>query len=198
MWSGLIKDFYVERWKKYFEHPENNQSFNAAQWEENWINSANAIKTTKIDDPVTLIKETFQSIAELNKKYKNQKKSVNKIKIGKWAFTDNSLKSLRLDITKYITGLDKFAICFEETAKYLLPGISKFYIYENQEILGNVKESGRGFFYVDFLEYKPGADYGIEVIFDQEEAHGSCGCISIQYGIDKKTKKYVKEINFKK
>ncbi|HBG26890.1 MAG: hypothetical protein A2Y10_11340 [Planctomycetes bacterium GWF2_41_51] len=181
LWGGLISSFYVERWKSFFDAIDKNEEFDVSSWEEKWINSAKPVKTLLIKDLTAEIRIVYESIEKLRKINQDQKQNVTKIKIGKWAFTDNSLKSLKLDITKYISGIDKFSICFEETAKFLLPQIAKFSLYENQELLQNINETGNGVFCVD-LESKPGANYGIEVYFDNDEAHGSCGSISIQYG----------------
>jgi alpha-N-acetylglucosaminidase len=189
MWSGLISSFYVERLKEYFASIDRKEYFDVAAWEEKWINSKTQPKKISIDDANVLIKETFALIEKMNNKCNSQKSEIAEIKIGKWAFNSNSLKSLKLDITQYISGLQKFNICFEETAKYLLPRISKFCLYENQQLILNVKENGKGLFFIE-LESKPGADYAIEVFFDDDEAHGSCGSISIQYGAaEKKLKK---------
>jgi alpha-N-acetylglucosaminidase len=188
MWSGLIDGFYAERFREYFKCMHNGKKYDVCAWEENWINSKNTAKPVKIDDVAAYIKQTYAMAETLHRELANQKQQINKIKIGTWEFGDNALKSLNLDITKYITGIHKFNIHFEETAKYLLPKISKFYLYENQEILGNIQETGKGIFFVE-LDFKPGADYGIEVVFDNDEAHGSCGSISIEYEIKENNKK---------
>jgi alpha-N-acetylglucosaminidase len=196
MWGGLISGFYVERLKSFFESMDNNEAFDASAWEENWVNSTIPIKPIFIDDVPAYIKETYALIEKLHKKSNDQNQNINKVKIGKWAFTDNALKSLKLDITRYIPGISKFIICFEETAKYLLPKISKFYLYENQDLLLDVRETGKGFFCIN-LDHKPGADYGIEVVFDNDEAHGSCGSILIQYGVDIEKQKKINVKNCK-
>ena len=37
IWSGLVKDYYLERWKLYFESRESGKSSDLAKWEVNWV-----------------------------------------------------------------------------------------------------------------------------------------------------------------
>lgn len=37
IWSGLVKDYYLERWKRYFEAREKGQSIDLGKWEVNWV-----------------------------------------------------------------------------------------------------------------------------------------------------------------
>jgi alpha-N-acetylglucosaminidase len=37
IWSGLVKDYYLERWKRYFDARESGKSVDLAAWEVAWV-----------------------------------------------------------------------------------------------------------------------------------------------------------------
>lgn len=39
VWSGLIRDYYLPRWKHYFASRKTGESFDFAAWEKNWVES---------------------------------------------------------------------------------------------------------------------------------------------------------------
>lgn len=58
-WSGLIRDYYIPRWQKYYEAQRDNNEFNIKQWEEEWINSNKISKTEPYENPVGKAIELF-------------------------------------------------------------------------------------------------------------------------------------------
>lgn len=51
-WSGLIRDYYIPRYKLYYESKKNSIPFDLKSWEENWINSNDISKIQPFKDPV--------------------------------------------------------------------------------------------------------------------------------------------------
>lgn len=55
IWSGLIRDYYLPRWKHYFKQKENHKNFDFANWERNWVeNSTGLSQTNKVADKLSL------------------------------------------------------------------------------------------------------------------------------------------------
>lgn len=53
IWSGLIRDYYVPRWKHYFESKRSGQPFDLAAWERNWVEKKNGLSTVEPLSDVT-------------------------------------------------------------------------------------------------------------------------------------------------
>ncbi len=51
-WSGLLRDYYIPRWKLYYEAEKNSQEFDLLYWEENWINSNDISEIDEFKDPL--------------------------------------------------------------------------------------------------------------------------------------------------
>ncbi len=51
-WSGLIRDYYIPRWKLYYEAKWNNLPFDLLKWEEQWIQSTKLSKIKPFDNPI--------------------------------------------------------------------------------------------------------------------------------------------------
>jgi alpha-N-acetylglucosaminidase len=51
-WSGLVSDYYAQRWKKYYEAKKKKQDFNLVKWEQKWVNTPWMSKTVPYDHPV--------------------------------------------------------------------------------------------------------------------------------------------------
>ncbi len=51
-WSGLIRDYYVPRWKLYYQSKWNNSKFDLLKWEEQWIQSTKTSEVTPFENPV--------------------------------------------------------------------------------------------------------------------------------------------------
>lgn len=51
-WSGLIADYYIPRWKLFYEAKKEKKEFDLPAWEENWINTPWKSSTKPFDNPV--------------------------------------------------------------------------------------------------------------------------------------------------
>ena len=51
-WSGLIADYYIPRWKLFYEAKKENKDFDLPIWEENWINTPWKSSTKPFDNAV--------------------------------------------------------------------------------------------------------------------------------------------------
>jgi len=58
-WSGLIRDYYIPRWKLYYESKKNSVPFDLKSWEENWINSSGISKIQPFENPVEMASALF-------------------------------------------------------------------------------------------------------------------------------------------
>jgi len=63
-WSGLIRDYYIHRWKLYYDAKRKGEKFDMLQWEEDWINSGKITDVAPYDDPL-------EEAVKLFKEYKN-------------------------------------------------------------------------------------------------------------------------------
>lgn len=52
VWSGLIRDYYLPRWKHYFASRKTGESFDFAAWEKNWVGSEGCSSQTPPTDVV--------------------------------------------------------------------------------------------------------------------------------------------------
>ena len=59
-WSGLIRDYYLPRWKFYFEAEKNGQDFDIEVWEEDWINASGVSAIAPFEDPVAAAVQLFE------------------------------------------------------------------------------------------------------------------------------------------
>lgn len=60
LWSGLVKDFYLERWQFYFDELKKGKSNNEilpalVKWEEEWTEKKDVITQNEINDPLETI-----------------------------------------------------------------------------------------------------------------------------------------------
>jgi alpha-N-acetylglucosaminidase len=64
MWSGLIRDFYLERMARYFEGLRTGKAFDRAAWEEQWVRGSGISKIEPFNDPlaaaVNLVKKASE------------------------------------------------------------------------------------------------------------------------------------------
>ncbi len=56
IWSGLVKDYYLQRWKHYYDAIDRNETFDFATWEREWVVNYKPTKPTVNADVVTLAK----------------------------------------------------------------------------------------------------------------------------------------------
>ncbi len=68
-WSGLIRDYYIPRWKLYYEAKRNNNvQFDLLNWEEKWINQSDEIsKVEPFDKPINAIIQLFKKFKTVEK-----------------------------------------------------------------------------------------------------------------------------------
>lgn len=53
IWSGLVRDYYLPRWRKWFSAIENGEEFDIAQWEEDWVRHSSGTSAVEpFEDPV--------------------------------------------------------------------------------------------------------------------------------------------------
>lgn len=70
IWSGLIRDYYLPRWKYYFSQKRTGEKFDFCKWEDNWVKKVKGFTPIeKVDDiinsSISLIKDA-SSIHEKN------------------------------------------------------------------------------------------------------------------------------------
>lgn len=58
-WSGLIRDYYLSRWRLYYEAKRNNKAFDMGRWEENWIQAARLSHAAPFPNPVKAAHNLF-------------------------------------------------------------------------------------------------------------------------------------------
>ena len=52
IWSGLLRDYYLPRWKHYFEAKRTGKSFDMAQWERDWVEKKHGLSEAHPYDDV--------------------------------------------------------------------------------------------------------------------------------------------------
>ncbi len=64
-WSGLIKDYYLQRWKRFADSLEYGTPYNIYQWEEKWITTPiKHFDDEKLNDPIGYAKELVEEAKE--------------------------------------------------------------------------------------------------------------------------------------
>ena len=58
-WSGLIRDYYIPRWRLYYDAKKNSTSFDIKRWEEEWINSTEISTIEPFKNPVEMASKLF-------------------------------------------------------------------------------------------------------------------------------------------
>ncbi len=54
IWSGLIRDYYLPRWQKYFAAKKSGEKFDFAKWELNWVENSKGV--SKQEAPQDIVK----------------------------------------------------------------------------------------------------------------------------------------------
>lgn len=57
VWSGLVKDYYLPRWKKYHDAKKSEQDFDIRSFEEEWILTPYIYRKDTFDDPISEAKK---------------------------------------------------------------------------------------------------------------------------------------------
>jgi len=68
-WSGLIGDYYAQRWKFYYNAPEKTRDKDLLEWEENWIKTPWISKSVAFENPMqnlVLLFEKYNSELKVN------------------------------------------------------------------------------------------------------------------------------------
>lgn len=56
IWSGLVKDYYLQRWKHYYDAVDRHETFDFTQWEREWVENYKPAKPAANTDVVKLAK----------------------------------------------------------------------------------------------------------------------------------------------
>ncbi len=68
-WGGLIKDYYLQRWKRFADSLETGTNYNIYSWEEKWITTpVKGLSNKKLNDSIEYAKQLIsKSIKDCNK-----------------------------------------------------------------------------------------------------------------------------------
>jgi alpha-N-acetylglucosaminidase len=70
LWSGLVRDYYANRWKLFYEHIDDVKPFDLQQWEEQWITApGNLSLEDRFTDPFAGYKQIIAKIDLLDSLY---------------------------------------------------------------------------------------------------------------------------------
>ena len=59
-WSGLLRDYYIPRWKEYYKAKEESVVFDLLAWEEAWIHSTEISEIEPFDNPIEMAVKLFK------------------------------------------------------------------------------------------------------------------------------------------
>lgn len=68
VWSGLIRDFYIPRWEKFFEAKRNGTSFDFRTWDESWHAGKEISPVEPFDDPLEAALRLVEGAADITEK----------------------------------------------------------------------------------------------------------------------------------
>lgn len=96
IWSGLIKNYYLQRWQHYYASRLSGKPFNMATWERNWVEN-NQDATSKIApfDVVSFAKTKINQTKDISN---NNLKLNRKNMIGVWNVSDGKSKEIAWNI----------------------------------------------------------------------------------------------------
>ncbi len=63
-WSGLIRDYYIPRWRLFYGAKEKSMPFNLFEWEEKWIHSSEISNILPFENPVESADALFNEISK--------------------------------------------------------------------------------------------------------------------------------------
>ena len=58
-WSGLLRDYYIPRWKEYYKAKKDGIPFDILAWEETWIHATEISKIEPFDNPIEMAVKLF-------------------------------------------------------------------------------------------------------------------------------------------
>ena len=85
IWSGLIRDYYLQRWKHYFEQKKTGQKFDFAAWEANWVSTRGL---SKVETPSDLENEALSLLKEASSITSLKTQSTEKNIVASWEVSD--------------------------------------------------------------------------------------------------------------
>lgn len=99
VWSGLIRDYYLPRWKHYFASRRGNKEFDFASWEKNWVESEGCSSVTPPGDVINLARSLVDYTAFITPALLPDSK---KDQLGSWSIEaqDSEILSYRLSADK--------------------------------------------------------------------------------------------------
>lgn len=83
LWSGLIRDYYVGRWRTFFAGLRGDATADVRAFEEQWINANETSKVTMADDPIAEAQKLFAAVDGWERKELQQEHAGDCI--GHWA-----------------------------------------------------------------------------------------------------------------
>ena len=103
IWSGLIRDYYLPRWKHYFEQKRSGKDFDFAKWEDQWVVQQKGLSPAKpvnnsFDAAIQLVK-TAQTTSTMNNSQDvigtwQIAAGLNKQATMEWSLSYNDLKNI--------------------------------------------------------------------------------------------------------
>lgn len=67
IWSGLIRDYYLPRWKHYFAQQKNKTDFNLPQWERQWVEQTGGLSAVEpYKDQIEACKQVWKLARSIN------------------------------------------------------------------------------------------------------------------------------------
>ena len=86
IWSGLIRDYYLPRWKHYFESKHTGKSFDWATWELNWVEQQRGLSEPRpYENVLSACSELLKRAKKITPALLN---SLNDKQIGSWSPSD--------------------------------------------------------------------------------------------------------------
>lgn len=88
IWSGLIRDYYLPRWKHYFHAKQTGKSFDFAAWEKDWVENSNGLSTVRpFSDPIAECIRVLNQAQPISRALLEAGKE-NELEIGTWSAED--------------------------------------------------------------------------------------------------------------
>ena len=86
IWSGLIRDYYLPRWKFYFSQKKTGQKFDFEKWEAGWVEKT--IGLSKVNTPSDIVTESVSLIKAASSIMSSDLKQTEKNRIASWNTED--------------------------------------------------------------------------------------------------------------
>lgn len=104
IWSGLVGDYYLGRWKEYFRGRESGEKVNLAEWERNWVEGRHG--DCRRDSGLDVVAFAKEMLA-LSKDISSESLLLNrKDMVGTWSLAVGGQEELRFNIpARMLSGL---------------------------------------------------------------------------------------------